>query len=217
MIDFRKLTAEQMAKTEPVILGYPWENKEAYAMWLAQTYYMVNHSTRLVALAGAHAPLNRNFLHERYVDHAKEERGHQLIAISDLKVLGYTVDQLPCLTPAATMYQIQYYWIQHRGAASFFGYTLALEALAEKFGPQIYERIVAAHGKQACKFLKLHAEADVGHLEEAFKNIDQLNPAEAEMAMENMLISSDTYREMLIKSREKVEHGAKPLRVLRAA
>lgn len=217
MIDFRKVTDEQMAKTEPIILGYPWENKEAYAMWLAQTYYMVNHSTRLVALAGAHAPLDRNFLHDRYVDHAKEERGHQLIAISDLKTLGYAIEQLPCLSSSAAMYQIQYYWIQHRGAASFFGYTLALEALAEKFGPQIYKRILAAHGKQACKFLNLHAEADVGHLEEAFKNIDKLNPIEAQMALENMAISSDTYREMLIKSREKVEQNTKPLRVLKAA
>ncbi len=201
-IDFRQLTNEQMEKTAPVILNYPWEEKLGYAMWLSQTYYMVNHSTRLVALAGAHAPLDRSLLHDRFVDHSKEERGHQLIAISDLKLLGFNIKDLPCLTPSATMYQVQYYWVQHRGAASFFGYTLALEALAEKFGPEIYQRVVKAHGPQTAKFLKLHSDADVGHLEEAYKVIDKLTPEEAELARENMLLSSDIYREMLIKSQE---------------
>lgn len=201
-INFREITKQQMDKTGPLILGFPWEDKLAYAMWLSQTYYMVNHSTRLVALAGAYAPVERAFLHERFVDHAKEERGHQMIAISDLKVLGYTIDQLPCLYPAAAMYQVQYYWIQHKAAASFFGYTLALEALAESFGPKIYERVVAAHGKQAGKFLHVHAEADVGHLEEAFKNIDKLNDEEAKLALQNMELSSDIYRAMLTSSLE---------------
>lgn len=202
MIDFRKSTKEQMAKTGPIITEYPWENRHAYAMWLAQTFYMVNHSCRLVALAGAHAPLDRQFLHDRFVDHAKEERGHQLIAISDLKELEYSIEQIPCLYPSAAMYQVQYYWVQHRGAASFFGYTLALEAIAENYGAHIHERASKAHGPRASKFIKLHSEADVGHLEEAFKNIDKLTPTEATLAYENLELSSDIYRAMLTKGLE---------------
>lgn len=200
MVNFKDATMAQLEKTAPVMLDFPWETKEGYAMWLSQTFYMVNHSTRLVALAGAHSPLERNFLHERFVDHAKEERGHQLICLSDLKEIGFTIDQLPCLPPSACMYQVQYYWVQFRGAASFFGYTLALEALAEHFGPKVYERVVKAHGPKAAKFLKLHSEADVGHLEEAYKSLAKLNESEAVIAAENLELSSAIYREMLIQS-----------------
>jgi len=207
MINFREITKQQMDKTAPIITDFPWEKKEAYAMWLSQTYYMVNHSTRLVALAGAYAPIERSFLHDRFVDHSKEERGHQLVCISDLKAIGYNIDQLPCLPPSACMYQVQYYWVQHKGAASFFGYTLALEALAENFGPKIYQRIVDAHGAKAAKFLKLHSEADIGHLEEAYKNIEKLNAQEAQLALENLELSSEIYREMLIKGRAYAEGG----------
>lgn len=205
MINFKNVVADQMERTSKIITQYPWENKFAYATWLAQTFYMVNHSTRLVALAGAHAPLDRNFLHDRFVDHSKEERGHQLVCVSDLKSLGYSLAQIPCLSPSATMYQVQYYWIQFRGAVSFFGYTLALEALAECFGPEIYKRVSDAHGAQRAKFLKLHSDADVGHLEEAFKSLSKIDESEALLVLENMNLSSDIYREMLIKGREFAE------------
>ncbi|MGE4130050.1 MAG: iron-containing redox enzyme family protein [Bdellovibrionales bacterium] len=205
MINFREAAKQQMDKTGPFIHDYPWENREAYAIWLGQTFYMVNHSTRLVALAGAYAPIERSFLHERFVDHSKEERGHQLIAISDLKALGYQPSDIPALAPSQAMYQVQYYWIQHLNAASFFGYTLALEAIAEYYGPEIHKRVHDAHGPQSAKFIKLHSEADVGHLDEAFRNMDKLNQDEAKLAMENLDLSSDLYREVLIKSKELAE------------
>ena len=57
--------------------------------------------------------------------------------ISDLKALGYSLEDFPATVQAQAMYQIQYYWIQNRGSASFFGYTLALECLAEQCGPEL--------------------------------------------------------------------------------
>lgn len=201
MTDLFALNKEELKKTRDLMLGFPWEDKLAYAEWLAQTYYMVNHSTRLVALAGAYAPLERNTLHARFVDHSKEERGHQLIAISDIKNLGYDVKDFPCLLPSACMYQVQYYWIQHRGPASFFGYTLALESLAFEFGPELYRRASTAHGQEAAKFLKCHSDADVEHMEKAEKEIKQLNPSELQLACDNLLLSTSLYRAMLTEIR----------------
>lgn len=208
MIDVLSINREELAATRDLMLGFPWEDHLSYAEWLAQTYYMVNHSTRLVALAGAHAPLDKNLLHARFVDHSQEERGHQLIAIADLKALGHTLDEFPCLTAPACMYQVQYYWIQFRGASSFFGYTLALESLALEFVPEIYRRVCSAHGEKTARFLKCHNEADVDHMKKAEEEISRLTQSERELAVENLRLSSNIYRQMLREIRAAAETKA---------
>jgi hypothetical protein len=197
MIDIKKSADIEIEKTRAVILGFPWENATAYATWLAQTYYMVNHSTRLVALAGAYTPLDRNELHARFVDHAKEERGHQLICISDLKALGHEIKSMTCFPQSAAMYQVQYYWIQHVSAVAFFGYTLSLEHLAAEFGAEVFRRAESAHGKNATKFLKVHAHDDVEHIAKAFEQLSKLSQPELTMVCENLTVSAALYRSML--------------------
>jgi hypothetical protein len=197
MIDLKVLANAEMKKTRDVILAFPWEDKKACAMWLAQTYYMVNHSTRLVALAGGYSPLDQNELHTRFVDHAKEERNHQLICISDLKAIGHRLDEFSCLHQAACLAQIQYYWIQHRGPTSLFGYILSLECLAVEFGPELYRRTSAAFGKNAANFLRVHSEDDVDHTEKAFQQLNAFSDTEKVQIQENLEISASLYRSML--------------------
>ena len=197
MLNLKSIVQDQTTATGKLLLTFPWENRTAYAQWLAQTYHMVNHSTRLVALAGGLTPLDRNELHARFVDHSKEERGHQLIAISDLKALGFRIEELPRLAQSAAMYQIQYYWIQHQGPVSFFGYSLALECLAAAFGPEVYRRTSTAHGAKSTVFLKVHSEDDVEHTDRAFKLLATLSETEAKLVVENLEISSELYRGML--------------------
>ncbi len=171
----------------------------------AQTYAMVSHSTRLVAMAGSYVPLGQESLHARFVDHAREERGHQMVCVSDIQALGFQLDDLPVLFQSQTMYQIQYYWIQFRCAASFFGYTLALECLAEQFGPQVAHRVLKAHGKKASKFLLLHSEDDQEHTQEAYKHLQTLTPVEVMAAKENLVLSCEIYRSMLTEASTKVQ------------
>lgn len=198
----KELADRELKKTEQHMLGYDWEDPVAYGLWLTQTYNMVAHSTRLVALAGAYVPVGQEALHGRFVDHSKEERGHQVVCVNDLKNLGYSLEDFPVLFQSKTMYQVQYYWIQFRMAASFFGYTLALECLAEKYGPEVARRVLAAHGKKASQFLVLHSEDDQEHTESAYKHIKNLTPAEEEAAVENLILSCDMYRSMLIEAKE---------------
>ncbi len=203
------MTLEQLSeieteKTREAILGFPWEDPKAYAMWLAQQYYLVCHSTRLVAMAGAVVPIGNESLHARFVDHSKEERGHQAVCIADMKALGYQLSDFPMTMQSQAMYQVQYYWIQFRGAASFFGYTLALECLAEKYGPELAGRVLKAHGPKASMFLKLHSEDDQEHTQSAFSQINKLSDHDAQAAKENLVLSSEIYRSMLLEIRSKV-------------
>ncbi len=198
MTDLRTQAALETEKMAQVLRDFPWENKEAYAWWLAQTYHMVHHSTRLVALSAAHVPLERAELHTRFIDHAHEERNHQLLCVADLKALGApSPDQFQCLAATAAIHQIQYYWIQHRGPTTLFGYILVLECMAKEFGPELTRRIVAAFGKEAARFLKVHAEDDVEHTEKAFAQLAQLPAAEQALIQENLAISAELYRLML--------------------
>lgn len=190
---------EEMRKTGPLFLGLDWEDKATYGLWLKQTYEMVNYSTRLVALAGAWAELGFDFLHNRYVDHSKEERGHPILCVRDLAEIGFKLGDFPTLYEADAMYQCQYFWILHRDPASFFGYTLSLETLAIKFCDEVYERLCKAHGKKAATFLKLHSGADVDHMESAYKAIGQLNEKQIDSALANLKLSCDIYRGMLQK------------------
>lgn len=194
----RDWVTKEMQQTSKIITEFPWEDPKAYAMWLVQTFHMVNHSTRLVALAGAYTPIHQNNLHARFVDHSAEERGHEKVCISDLKALGYEVADFPQLYQSASMYQVQYFWIQHRGPTSFFGYTLALECLAEHFGPDLYRRTKEAHGEKAAKFLKLHSAEDIEHIQAAFQQIETLTPDELKLVHENLELSSGLYRSMLV-------------------
>lgn len=201
MIDLKALVKGEMEKTRLLIRDFPWSDPEAYAMWLAQTYHMVNHSTRLVALAGALTDLGRNDLHARFVDHSREERGHQLICVSDLRELGRKVEDYPCLEPSAALYQVQYYWIEHRSPIAFFGYTLALECMAGAFGKEILAQVLATHGPRASKFVKLHAEDDLEHTEKAFQQLHALSSDERAMVQENLELSAGLYRAMLTEVR----------------
>ncbi|HVK62579.1 MAG TPA: iron-containing redox enzyme family protein [Bdellovibrionales bacterium] len=201
----RDLVAQEMKKTAEVLWDYPWEDPRAYAMWLAQTYYMVAHSTRLVALAGACVDLDQNNLHARFVDHSREERGHEKICITDLKAIGYELSELPQVYQSASMYQVQYYWIQHRDPIAFFGYTLALECLAENFGGRLHKILLERYGASAAKFIKLHSEADLEHTEAAYEQIDKLSEGELKLVRENLVLSSALYRGMLVEAKAMVQ------------
>lgn len=198
-MDFHKHVENEMSATAPIILDYPWADKNCYGMWLAQTYYMVSHSTRLVALAGARCPIDRNDLHARFVDHSAEERGHEKVCISDIKAIGKNLTEFPKIPQSQAMFQVQYYWVEHVSPVSFFGYTYALEMLAAKFGPEVYRQVKSAHGENAAKFLKLHSDADTEHMAKADQMISKLNEDELNLATENLILSAQLYRQMLIE------------------
>jgi len=198
MIDFRTLAALETELMSQILSDFPWEDKNTYAWWLGQTYHMVHHSTRLVALSSAYTPLNQPETHTRFIDHAHEERNHQLLCVADLKALKMPPpEKIPCLAATSAIYQIQYYWIQHRSPLSLFGYILILECMAKEFGLELQKRVTSAFGKDAAKFLKVHAEEDVAHTEKAFAQLAKLPLEDQELIQENLQISGELYRWML--------------------
>ena len=198
--EFKKLFDETMRELETVCRDFPWETKEAYGTWLAQTYFFVLHSTRLLALTAANFSLQDNEPHQRFLHHIDEEKSHEMLALKDLQHLKMPIASFRELAETSALYQAQYYWIEHKSPFAFFGYIMALEGFAVSCGKHVYSRVRKAHGDKATLFVKVHAEEDVGHLEKAFEQIDKIPQAEFSAFVENFRFSAHFYCRMLTES-----------------
>jgi hypothetical protein len=203
--DLRQEFDEVMDELCVEVKEFPWEKKVAYAAWCAQTYYYVCHSTRLLALAGARCDLDKNPYHRRFLDHLNEEKGHEKLCLTDLKNLGFGIDQLAEFPETTLFYQNQYYTIDYKGSLAFFGWILMLEGAAVHASAGPRERITRAHGESASKFLQIHSAEDVEHLQKAFESIEALPPTELQQIGKNLRQSATLYIAMCRKaSRAKV-------------
>lgn len=176
-----------------------WSNRKAYANWLAQTYYYVRHSTRLLALAAARFSQSPegDSLHLRFGAHIGEEKRHELLALHDLKVLGMNLQEFPEMAQTRMFYEPQYYKVEHISPTVLFGYILPLEVIAPQHGHQVIEVVTKAFGKSCDRFLHLHAQEDVSHVEKALKLVNQLPSEQLQLIEENMQQTSMAYVALL--------------------
>lgn len=192
-----------MDKTNSLIDGFPWQNKYAYMNWLAQCYYFVKHSTRLLALSSSLAPFSEEVLHKRMLKHVVEEMGHEKLVEKDIKKLGGNLTDYLELDETKSFYGNQYYYIQQKSSASFMGYILFLEGLATTKGQDILNVISSTYGINACSFVKIHSEEDQEHIKSAFTLLDSLNTKFADDIIANMKLSFSIYSQIL----EKIEYN----------
>lgn len=170
------------------------KDKQVYADWLAQTYYYVVHSTSLLGYALPH--LKSMELKRHFEKHLGEETRHDLLAVKDMERLGYSMDQCPEHALTQAFYHSQYYRIQFEGGTSILGYILFLEAMAVHWGKEAHDQIKDIH-KNSVLFLKVHAEEDPHHVEQAIGAILKLSAPEQEAIVRNMRYTCEIYSEML--------------------
>jgi thiaminase len=186
-----------LGELDKAVQATPWQDKAVYGAFLAQTYYYVSHSTRLLALAASRFKFSEEKLHRRFVKHATEEMSHEILALRDLEKLGFALDQYPEFPSTRAFYQTQYYMIEHVSPWTFWGYVLMLEGLALTKGPWLFDQIKQHHGEEPASFVKVHAAEDVGHMAEAEKAIQSLPDRERPLVIEQIENSSFYYRSML--------------------
>ena len=171
-----------------------FKDKEVYGEWLAQTYFFVRHSTSLLGYALPH--LKNEELRHHFEHHLGEEERHDLLALKDIERLGKNISQYHEMIPTQAFYQGQYYRISFEGGTSLLGYILFLEGLAVNWAKDSYMNIKDIH-KGSVLFLKVHAEEDPHHLEEAIKTIMSLSKNEQECILQNLHYSEELYSQML--------------------
>jgi len=178
---------------------FPWTDRAAYAGWLAQTYYYVRHSTRLLAAAAARFPHTRagDTLHHRFGAHMGEEKRHELLCVRDIQALGETLDNLPEHATTRMFYEPQYYKVEYQAPSVLLGYILPLEVIAPLSGALVIEQLIAVHGPKCANFLKVHAQEDVAHVGRALALVETLPHHERELIVENMKQTAVAYAAML--------------------
>ena len=176
-----------------VVADFPWENRQAYLLWLAQTYEYAVATTRLLALTGGNIPMNQTPLASRFIQHATEEKGHDKLLENDAKALGERLSDFKVLPEAEAFHKSVYYWIYQHRAPVVMGWALFLEGFAVRYGASSYERAVKAHGKKGTSFLRVHTQEDPDHVEKAFSALQYFSPEELKDVVHGLEVYSKLY------------------------
>ena len=189
----RDCLGREVEALNAVTRKFPVHEKAVYGDWLAQTYYFVSHSTRLLTSAATRLALSQNELHWRFLEHTREERGHDQLALKDLRNLGFEISEFPELPATQAFYQTQYYWIEHLNPLSLYGYILILEEFAVGGGVSLCDRAIQHHGEKATQFLKLHVREDIEHVKKAYGQLAKLTLEGQDLIMKNAKLSAHLY------------------------
>ncbi len=200
-------------------LSDPFDQKRYYGNWLAQHYYYIRHTTRLLALAASKLDPSSP-LHRRFLEHAAEEQGHEKMILNDLRTLGFSVEDFPEYPATAQMYQAQYFLVEYVSPLSLLGYPLYLESLSCRFGPHIYSLTQSSYGEKASNFIRVHAEQDEDHISSLHKILAGLGPEDYKQVAWSLKQTAYSYQGILKEI--KAAHPAEsktilPLKKLKAA
>lgn len=175
-----------------------WSNKNFYSNWLAQSYYYTTYSTRMLAFAAGWTENMEQSYYRRSLKHISEEQGHDQIAINDLKNLGGSIDQISELGITRSMWEAQFFKIQ-KDPTYLLGYILALETLAVKTFKEFNHVLLKTYPETATRFVKVHADDDPDHVEEALNQINKCTPEQQKAIMFNYEQTISMYHYMLVE------------------
>jgi hypothetical protein len=193
----KNLYKEQFQLLKRETLNFPWTIEDVYANFLAQTYYYVGHSTRLLCSSAARMDVKQEKLHKRFLAHTSEEKSHHLLALHDLQCLGGKLEKYPELPSTRMLYETQYYKIEHQDPTALLGYIIALEGLAVHCGPSIFDKVSKCFGPKPASFLKVHVGEDPDHLEKAFEVVESLDSRQVQLVETNFIQSCVAYTSFL--------------------
>lgn len=186
-------TVECVRKMERACAQLPWESREAYSEWLAQTYFYVRHATRVLAKAAWKCGMEEEFLHKQLLNGINEEKNHEIMAIKDLETLGLNIEDFSENAETSAYYQTLYHLIDVNGPFELLGYFVTLEGLGAIGSEGLYNRILKSHGPDAATFIKVHAHLDSRHFDEGLALLRTLNEKQTEAVKHGLSISTTLY------------------------
>ncbi len=181
----------------------PWEKREVYAQWLAQTYFYTRHATRIISWAAAKTPHTHEWVHLKLIKLIEEEKNHEELAHHDLRNLNFSLDEFSEFSSTTAYYSTLYHLIEHQNPLCIFGYFSILEGLALTAGVKLYQYVEKQYGKNTTSFLKVHCVADVKHFEEDISILAKFNEKELDVIERSVDLSISLYKTMIKELTEK--------------
>lgn len=182
---------------EPIsdqMIALTWENPETYKWFIAQVYYFVRYSTKMLASAASLTD-NPDF-YRRLIAHIREEEGHDKLALADLKNLGGELKDYPELGITRSLWESQFFKIQRQPTA-LLGYILSLEMIPVKSYHVVLPIVQKLYGEKAVNFIRIHCEEDPEHVAEAITQIDVTSEIEREEIEKNFVQTSALFAHLL--------------------
>ena len=151
--------------------------RDHYVRYVIETFHLVSHTSRALALAASRVSGDRDGLRAWLLTQATEESGHDKFCVHDLKALGVDASALgdkPGPGAWGMITQINYI-AGHCDPAGVLGVASATEQLGAEIAGDSSRAIEARLGipNKARTFLTSHSGFDVRHLEEARKAINE--------------------------------------------
>ncbi len=174
-----------------------WSDPEIYGNWLAQTYFHICHSTRLLAAAGSRYYVDADKYHLQSIQHAKEEKSHEKVVLADLKYMKRNLDDYQELQSTKNLYHSAYYLIERVNPLTMYGYVYFLELLSLKGGPDIMERALNSFGERTIQHLKLHCGDDVEHIQMYESILNEMNPGQRAYVEAGIVGTAKNYKSMV--------------------
>lgn len=200
-LELEALFHREISPLKSALESFPWQEKQAYCLWLAQTYHFVKHTIRYLCLSAGKSGLNQDELHHHALKHIREEIGHEQLILQDLKHLGVSIKDLPAFAEIEALTQSQYYWLD-RNLFAFLGYSLCLEGLAAGSGRNLLDQVLLKHyPPKACNFIRVHAVVDEDHFADGMQHLRQLDltPEDQQAILSNLRQTVALYGCMLLK------------------
>lgn len=195
-MSIRELFENTVQQAAQQIRSLPWENRQFYENWLAQQFFLVQHTPRLLCAYALRVPLDNRSDFSEIMHHLKEENGHDLWLLNDLEKMGTSPKNFKPLPSSQALIKSQYYQIQHDDPTSLCGYSQFLEYLSAVVAGELSSRVEKSFGKNTAVFLKGHASVDVEHSEDGWKMLARLNPEQNAKVIENLNMTAKLYLRM---------------------
>lgn len=188
----REATSQMVARVD----AFPWENKRAYASWLAQTYHYASQTVSLLSWLVSRTDCRKDAsLHKSRVAHSDEEQGHDQWVTADLEALGFEISDFSEIPATRMLWEPQF--SIRKSVEAVYGYTIVLEQLAIMRGEEIAGRVANLAETRCNRFLHGHSSADVDHVDRDLQNIAAFPETATTQVIENMLQTSEAYVFML--------------------
>lgn len=176
----------KIESTRKLLLGINWSDRGLYTEWLAQTYFFVKHTIGFMGTQVTRFNLISETSLAGILEHFREEQGHDRLLLNDLKHLKKEIGQFKEYPETRAFYQSQYYWIDYKHPDAHLGYSLFLEGLAAKIGPELFATITKQQGPNCGTFIKVHSDADLDHFADGCSELKRLSPELLGWVYENL-------------------------------
>jgi len=149
-------------------------DEASYTAFLTQSYLYVRHTRPLLFRAGTRleGDASRRSISALFLEKADEEDGHEQWVLDDLHAIGVPLDEVIHAAPepsVAAYVAWNAFTVEQGSPIAFLGAAYVLEALsaarAGSTSKNLIERRRIRGIERATRFLRAHADADVGHKE----------------------------------------------------